>query len=140
MGEPKIIETSTHKAREWLAEMAAELGTDDRHYAYRALRAYLHAVRDRIGVEEAAQLAAQLPLLVRGIYYDGWVPARTPTGHHTVDEFLSEVAEEAQLAGETEASLVCRAGSAVLRRHVSEGEIGDVVAVLPESLRPLLAA
>jgi uncharacterized protein (DUF2267 family) len=139
MSEPKIIETSAHKAREWLAAMAAELGTDDRHYAYRALRAYLHAVRDRITVEEAAQLGAQLPLLIRGVYYDGWVPARTPASYHTVDEFLVRVAEEAQLAGETEASLVCRAGSAVLRQHVSEGEIEDVIAVMPESLRPLLA-
>ena len=102
MSEPKIIETSMHKAREWLAEMAGELGTDDRHYAYRALRAYLHAVRDRISVEEAAQLGAQMPLLIRGIYYDGWVPARTPASYHTVDEFLTRVAEEAQLAGETE--------------------------------------
>lgn len=140
MSEPKIIETSMHKAREWLAEMATELGTDDRHYAYRALRAYLHAVRDRISVEEAAQLGAQLPLLIRGVYYDGWVPARTPASYHTVDEFLTRVAEEGQLAGETEASMVCRAGSSVLRSHVSEGEIADVVAVMPESLRPLLAA
>ncbi|MGZ4255190.1 MAG: DUF2267 domain-containing protein [Solirubrobacteraceae bacterium] len=49
------------KAHVWLPEVAAELGTDDHHYVYRVLRAVLHAVRDRLTVDEAAQLAAQLP-------------------------------------------------------------------------------
>jgi uncharacterized protein (DUF2267 family) len=57
-----------------------------------------------------------------------------------VDEFLRRIADEARLPGETEASYACSAAARLLRRHVSEGEIADVVAVFPEELRVVLAA
>ncbi|MGZ5375816.1 MAG: DUF2267 domain-containing protein, partial [Solirubrobacterales bacterium] len=75
------IDRSAEKANVWLNELVAEFGSDDRKLAYRVLRAYLHAVRDRLTVEEAAQLAAQLPVLIRGIYYENWVPSRTPISY-----------------------------------------------------------
>jgi uncharacterized protein (DUF2267 family) len=140
MSEVELIDRSVEKTNVWLKELAAELGTDDRKFAYRVLRAYLHAIRDRLMVDEAAQLAAQLPELVRGIYYEGWVPSRTPTSDRSVDEFLRRIADEALLPGETEASYACSAAARLLRRHVSEGEIADVVAVFPEELRVVLAA
>lgn len=140
MSEVDVIDRSVEKTNIWLKELAEELGTDDRRFAYRVLRAYLHAVRDRLMVDEAAQLAAQLPELVRGIYYEGWVPSRTPTSDRSVDEFLRRIADEAKLPGETEASYACSAAARLLRRHVSEGEIDDVVAVFPEELRVVLAA
>jgi uncharacterized protein (DUF2267 family) len=139
MDEPAIIQNSAQKMRQWLDELARELGSDDRNYAYRVMRAHLHAIRDRISVEESAQLAAQLPILVRGVYYDGWVPAHVPGSYRTVDEFLGRIEKEARLAGETESSVACQAATAVLRRHVSAGELDDVIAGLPEPLRPLLA-
>lgn len=138
--DPSIIERSVEKTHVWLNEIAAELGDGDRQYAYRALRAVLHTLRDRLTVESAAQLAAQLPTLIRGIYYEDWVPARTPLPIHDVDAFLSHVAAEGRFAGETEASVVVSAVSHVLREHVSEGEIEDVVAVLPGSLKVLIEA
>jgi uncharacterized protein (DUF2267 family) len=140
MSEVDLIDRSVEKTNVWLKELAVELGTDDRKFAYRVLRAYLHAVRDRLMVDEAAQLAAQLPELVRGIYYEGWVPSRTPTSERSVDDFLRRIADEALLPGETEASYACSAAARVLRRHVSEGEIDDVVAVFPAELRVVLAA
>ena len=140
MSEVELIDRSVEKTNVWLKELAEDLGTDDRKFAYRVLRAYLHAVRDRLMVDEAAQLAAQLPELVRGIYYEGWVPSRTPTSERSVDEFLRRIADEALLPGETEASYACSAAARLLRRHVSEGEIADVVAVFPEELRVVLAA
>ena len=139
MNEPSIIPNSAQKMREWLDELAQELGSEDRNYAYRVMRGHLHAIRDRISVEETAQLAAQLPILVRGVYYEGWVPARVPGSYRSVDEFLGRIAEEASLVGETEASVACQAASRVLHRHVSEGELDDVIAGLPEELKPLLA-
>src|SRR4249919_1925184 len=126
MSEVELIDRSVEKTNVWLKELAEDLGTDDRKFAYRVLRAYLHAVRDRLMVDEAAQLAAQLPELVRGIYYEGWVPSRTPTSERSVDEFLRRIADEALLPGETEASYACSAGARLLRRHVSDGEIADL--------------
>jgi uncharacterized protein (DUF2267 family) len=139
MSQPSIIEQSVEKAHIWLNELAAAMGTEDQREAYRVLRAYLHALRDRLPVDEAAQLAAQLPELIRGIYYEGWRPSTTPVRYRGFDEFLERVAAEAKLDGETSASYAVSAAAEVLRRHVSAGELDDVRAILPEDLRPILA-
>ncbi len=138
--EPSIIQHSVEKTNIWLAEVAEALGGDDRQYAYRALRAVLHALRDRLTVDVAANLAAQLPTLIRGIYYEDWDPSSTPLAIHDVGAFLDHVASEGRMAGETEASIAVSAVTQVLRAHVSAGEIEGILAVLPDSLRPLIAA
>lgn len=138
MTSPDSIDSTVAKTREWIDETAAELGTEDRREAYRVLRAFLHVVRDRIGVNEAAQLAAQLPQLLRGAFYENWVPSRTPERYRDRDTFLRKLAEQTLLAGETEASYAAAAAMRVLRRHVSEGELEDVLANFPVDLRELL--
>jgi uncharacterized protein (DUF2267 family) len=138
--EPNIIERSTEKAHIWLKEIAEEFGNEDRAYAYRALRAVLHTLRDRLTVDVAAKLAAQLPTLIRGIYYEDWDPSRTPLAIHDVNAFLDHVAHEGHMAGETEASIAVTAVARVLRLHVTPGEIDDVLAVIPDKLRVLIAA
>jgi uncharacterized protein (DUF2267 family) len=138
MPEPSIIERSVEKAHIWLDEVAGQLGTDDHRQAYKVLRAYLHALRDRLTVDESAQLAAQLPDLIRGIYYEGWNPSSTPVKYHGFSDFLDRIAADAELDGETSASYAVSAAAGVLRRHVSAGEIEDVRAQLPENLRLIL--
>jgi uncharacterized protein (DUF2267 family) len=138
-GRLDVIDRSGEQAHVWINDVADGFGTDDRQLAYRILRAFLHAVRDRITVEESAQVAAQLPLLVRGIYYEGWRPAATPQTYHDRETFLRRIADEARLDGLTEASYATDAAMAALRRHVSEGEIEDVLAIMPPELRELLA-
>ena len=137
---PTIIERSVESAHVWINDMASELDRDDQAEALRLLRAFLHALRDRLTIDEGAQLAAQLPELIRGVFYENWVPARTPAGYHDVDSFLARIADEARLAGSTEASYAATAGAAVLRRHVSEGELADVSAVLPAPVRELVTS
>lgn len=136
--EPAIIERNVEQAHIWLKELSHEFGDEDHQYAYRALRAVLHALRDRLTVDVAAKLAAQLPTLIRGIYYEDWDPSRTPLPVHDVDAFLDRVAQEGRMGGETEASLAVTAVARVLRRHVSGGEIDEVLAVLPDKLRVLI--
>jgi uncharacterized protein (DUF2267 family) len=138
--QPSIIEHSVEKAHIWLNEIARELGDEDRVYAYRALRAVLHSLRDRLTVDVAAKLASQLPVLIRGIYYEDWVPSRTPSAVHDVDAFLAHVAAEGRMVGETEASIAVAAVMRVLRAHVSPGEIDGVLAVLPDGFRAMIAA
>ncbi len=135
-----IIDRSVEKAHVWVNELAEELGTEDRRHAYRVLRAFLHALRDRLSVDEAAQLAAQLPIFIRGVFYEGWDPSRTPEPVRDIDSFLERIAGEAVLAGETEASFATTAASRVLRRHISEGETESVLHLLPEHIRELLVA
>jgi uncharacterized protein (DUF2267 family) len=136
--EPSIIERNVEKAHIWLKEISHEFGDEDHQYAYRALRAVLHALRDRLPVDVAAKLAAQLPTFIRGVYYEDWDPSRTPLPIHDVDAFLDRVAREGRMAGETEASLAVTAVARVLRRHVSAGEIDEVLTVLPDKFRVLI--
>ena len=134
----KAIDRSVEQANTWINVVAHEFNTDDRHEAYRVLRAFLHAVRDRITAEEGAQLAAQLPGLLRGIFYEGWRPSTTPQTYRDADSFLARIADEALLGGTTEASYAVAAAARVLERHVSAGEIDDVLATLPAQIRELL--
>jgi uncharacterized protein (DUF2267 family) len=134
----EIIDHSTEKAHIWINDLAEALGTEDHQYAYRVLRAFLHALRDRLPLNETAQLSAQLPIFVRGVFYEGWDPGRTPEHARDLDSFLQRIAREARLAGETEASFVSLAANGVLTRHVSAGEMDKVLNVLPTHLRKFL--
>jgi uncharacterized protein (DUF2267 family) len=135
-----VIDRSVEKAHVWLNDLAEELATDDGHHAYRVLRAFLHALRDHLTVDEAAALAAQLPIFVRGVFYEGWDPSCTPEHARDLDSFLQRIAKEAGLAGETEASFAATAATRVLSRHISPGEAASVLHVLPTHLREFLSA
>ena len=135
-----ILDRSVEKTHIWLNELAAELGTDDRKYACRVLRAVLHAVRDRLTVDETAHLAAQLPELIRGIYYEGWKPSAVPETYHLSKPFLDRIAAEASLAGESEASYAAAAVIDVVRHHVSAGELDQVLDMLPAPVRAVVTS
>ncbi|MGK8523871.1 DUF2267 domain-containing protein [Nocardia asteroides] len=127
---------AVHTAHEWLRTLTEGLATDDRAFAHRALRAWLHTVRDRIGVNAAAHLSAQLPELLRGIFYEGWVPARVPVPHD-VPSFLRQFAQEAGVSRE-EAYALAGAVTNVLADLFSPGQLDHVFALLPEDMRAIL--
>jgi uncharacterized protein (DUF2267 family) len=133
------FDETIHLTNSWLKELMEDLGWEDRHRAYRALRAALHALRDRLPVESAAHLAAQLPMLVRGFYYEGWRPAATPSRDRKAESFLEPVERAFAKEPDVDAKEVVRAVFALLDRHVSPGEVEDVRRVLPEDIRSLWA-
>ena len=108
-----------------------------RNQSYNALRAVLHAVRDRLTVEEAAHLSAQLPLLVRGIYFEGWDPTRVPMKMHR-DEFLARIRDEFPYEVPDGIEHLFNTVVKALRRHVTEGEWEDVRASLPKDVVAVL--
>lgn len=126
-----------HSANAMVADIAEVFGTADRRFAYRVLRAWLHTLRDRLTVEEAANFAAQLPELVRGVYYDGWNPARVPVkyGH---DEFTARFAKEASIPVEDVSWTVARV-SVIMQSHFSVGQLEHALAQLPVWLRDIFA-
>jgi uncharacterized protein (DUF2267 family) len=98
----------------------------------------LHALRDRLTVDEVAQLGAQLPILVRGIYYDRWHhPAGKPERLRHKEEFLAVVAAALNDIEPIDPEEVTRAVLAVLERHIAPGEIKDVRSMLPSHLQDL---
>jgi uncharacterized protein (DUF2267 family) len=96
--------------------------------SYDALRGVLHALRDRLTVEETAQMAAQLPVLVRGLFYEGWDPTHVPV------KMDREAFVERSGCNEEEIRTVLQA----LRRFVSDGEWDDIAAIVPMDLNDLL--
>lgn len=139
------MKTTTHAPFEhayqttnlWLKEVAQELDTEDYQRAYRALRVVLHALRDRLTVAEAADLGAQLPMVIRGLYYEGWSTAGKPVKEHNREEFLKHIADAFSDDSRVYPEGITWAVFKVLERHVSAGEIGDVKSLLPAGLRSL---
>ena len=134
---PDAIDTTVQKTNRWIRELSEELAGVSRREAYRVLRGFFHALRDRLTVDEAAQLGAQPPMLLRGFYYEGWDPSRAPRKMRT-DEFLETFARQAALRPGQEPEPALRAAARVWRRHVTEGEAADVLSMLPEDIRALL--
>jgi uncharacterized protein (DUF2267 family) len=133
-----LYDKATAKTRVWLKELGEELGYSNPNEAYRALRAVLHAVRDRLPVEECANFASQLPTLIMGIYYTGWTPVNKPVKIRSVEDFLYRVSEE--LPPGTDPLRVTNAVFRLLDRHISKGEMKDVRSNFPERLRALWGA
>jgi uncharacterized protein (DUF2267 family) len=125
-----------HKADVWVNEVMHETGAYDRHGALRALRAGLHALRDRLTLAETVQLAAQLPTIVRGIYFESWTPAHQPVRIRSKQEFLALVERELQ-PNDPDPETVARAVFLLLRHHVSAGEIANVRDILPGPIEAL---
>jgi uncharacterized protein (DUF2267 family) len=133
-----VFDATLKKTNEWLDDITDELALENRHAAYAALRATLHALRDRLILEEAVHLGAQLPMLVRGFYYEGWRAVPGPVKMHR-EEFLLRVEEEltAKSTVKLDSETVVRAVFQVLSRRISKGEIDQIEQSLPKDLRDL---
>ena len=136
----EVFDTTVQKTNSWLKEMMEVLEWDDRQKTYRSMRAVLHALRDRLTVEEAADFASQLPMLMRGFFYEGWKPAGKPLRERHKDQFLARVAQELKEDGYNNPALITSAVFSVIQTHVTDGEIEDVKRVLPRELQELWPA
>src|SRR4051794_3088828 len=132
-----VIETTLQKTNSWLNELMELLGWQDKHKAYLALRVTLYALRDRLTVEEVAQLAAQLPMLIRGFYYEGWDPTGKPLKERHKEQFLARIKQQFRGDDRNDPEQVARAVFTVLSNRISEGEIEDIKHVLPAEIRDL---
>jgi uncharacterized protein (DUF2267 family) len=122
----------------WLNELVGLLDwPDDQHRAYLALRAVLHALRDRLSADEAASLAAQLPMLIRGFYYEGWHPHGKPVKERRLEEFLAHIRADFPADSDFDPEQVPRAVFQLLANHVTAGEIEKVKGTLPAEIRSL---
>lgn len=130
------FDTTLHTTNSWLKEVMEEMWWDDREKAYHALREVLQALRDRLPVSTVAALGAQLPLLLRGSFYEGWHPADKPLKVHQ-EQFLANLADALRDHYPADSKVVAKAVFKVLGRHVSAGEIENVKRALPHDLRSL---
>jgi uncharacterized protein (DUF2267 family) len=122
--------------QDWLRELKETGELADEAAAFRVLGVVLHQLRDRLTLEEAVDLGAQLPLIVRGMYYEGWRPHSVPRKIRSREKFLDELAE-ALLPHTYPVDWAVGKVFALLTRHCDPGEIADVVGQLPDDLKEL---
>ncbi len=135
-----VFDRTLHKTNLWLKDLMAILGIEDRHRAYSVLRVTLHALRDRLPLEQVAQFGAQLPMLIRGFYYEGWNPTGKPLKDRHKDQFLARIEDEMRNLDGFDAEIAARAVFTLLARHVTQGEITNVEHILPAQIRELWPA
>jgi uncharacterized protein (DUF2267 family) len=121
----------------WLDDIMRELGWTDRQKAFHALRIVLQTLRDRLPVNDASHFAAQLPMLIRGLFFEGWHPAKTPVKERTRDEFLMHITDSFLFTIDADSRQIAAAVLKVVARHVSAGEVQKVGHLLPEEVREL---
>jgi len=130
----KQLDHAVNSVNIWLAEIMDKLDVD-RSTAWHALGAVLHTLRDRLTTDEIRHLGAQLPLIIRGLFFDQWTnPKRSPKIHNRVD-FLARVKKRLN-AEKVDAGAATTVIFGVLSRH-PKGEVQKILKNLPLSLRKL---
>ena len=120
------VDEAPQVVAEWMNLLCDDLEWGEKGRAYLLLSETLHAIRDYLTVDEAADLAAQLPLIVRGIFYTGWKPSRTPVHPRGKEDFLKRVSERFGKNPLSDPEKAITAVFDLLRRKVSLGEIDHV--------------
>jgi uncharacterized protein (DUF2267 family) len=141
-GGLKSFNRTVQETKHLIKEVMVELDIDNEQDSYLAFKSVLHALRDRLPPEEAVHFAAQLPMLARGFFYEGWKPSRTPIKVKTKDEFFALVEhyfpekQDFDIDPEEATYAVFK----ILSRKISRGEIDDIKSTLPRDLADLWAS
>jgi len=134
----KLFEATVQKTNLILDDIESELGWEgQRNQSYAAMRVVLHALRDRLPVNDVAKLGAQLPTLLRGIFYEGWDPHAVPHKMNK-EEFLQKIEENFIAPFEYRPESVARTIMNVLRLHIDANEIEKVENILPKEFGEIL--
>ncbi|MEM7314238.1 MAG: DUF2267 domain-containing protein [Planctomycetota bacterium] len=132
-----VFQQTLEKTNNWLDEIMELLDWSDRRKAYKALRVVLHTLRDRLTTEEVTDLASQMPMLIRGMYLEGWNPNANPQRMRSSTAFVQAVNQNFTESDHVSSNDITFAVLKVLERHISQGEIEDVVGNLPKQLQEL---
>ncbi len=129
-----LLNKSIQKTSEWLNELDRQLGFNSKQDTYHVLKAVLHAIRDKLSTEEAVHLSAQLPTLIRGVYFENWKPSHKPIKTNHVEDFFELV--KLNYTG-TQIIILEDVVPQVIKflsQKISRGEIEDIKSVFPKEL------
>jgi uncharacterized protein (DUF2267 family) len=133
----EVIESSTQKTHQWIAGIAEAAHLEKRD-AYKALRAVLQTMRDRLPLEDAVHFAAQLPMFLRGLFYEGWQPAKVPI-KMSREEFLTAVEEKIVTNQLLDPVQITQSVFGVIMSHVGLSEMKKIRHCFPKEMDPLWA-
>ncbi|TPJ54752.1 DUF2267 domain-containing protein [Mesorhizobium sp. B2-6-4] len=126
---------AAQQAQQWVNELARDLCWSEPS-ACRLLRSVLHTVRDWLSLAETADLSPQLPVLIRGIYFEGWNPSG-PACERKKSDFVLSVRTSFGYDDDVDFDVAINAVFKLLDRHISRGEIVQVRNSMKKSLRKL---
>jgi uncharacterized protein (DUF2267 family) len=132
----EVFDKTLQTTHIWLDEIMEEIGPD-KHVAWHVLGAVLRTLRDRLPLGLAAHLGSQLPILVRGTYYDQWEPREKPLELRTQDEFLEHVSQGVWNTRPVNVRDATRVVFRVIANHVDAGQVRKVVDALPADVKGL---
>jgi len=132
-----VFENTQQKTAHWIEQVAHNMGSSDMERSYHVLRSVLHAVRDRLPANDAVHLGAQMPMLVRGFYYEGWHPADKPEHYRHKEDFLAHIARDVPNLDPAQRERAATAVFSVLSQEIGGGETDQVRHALPAEVREL---
>ena len=131
-----VFDRTLEKTHQFINDVAEQINLEDKQIVFTGIKAVLHSLRDRIPLEEAAQLGSQFPVMLAGFYYQGWKPAATPTKERSVSAFVDKVRGNLPNGDyPVEIKTLIEGVFAVLYKWVTEGEIVDVANMLPKDVQ-----
>lgn len=133
----EVIDHTVLLTHEWINDLRDRLGWKSSRDALRLLRVTLAQVRDHLGHDELAQLSAQMPLLIRGMFYEGWSPSHTPLHERSIDQFMTPIEAKFTDVQDWHGKESVSAVFQTLNEKISDGEIEDVRAGLPQAIRDI---
>lgn len=130
------FDKSYQMATVWMEELSREIGTDHQE-AWHVLGDVLRATRDRVPIELAVHLGSQLPMSLRGTYYDGFGSSGPPDRTRTRETFLEMVSSRLSNTRSTDTEAATQPVFRVLSCHVDSGQAAKLMAALPEEVQVL---
>jgi len=125
---------------DWVDDLQTRLGWHDRNMTYEAMKATLHGLRDALPADEAVFLGGCLPLLLRGVYYEGWHLRDKPLPMPDRDAFVERIRDGVNRALGVDAEEVAGRVFELVAARLPPEELEDVKAVTPASLHFLWPA
>lgn len=131
---PDAFDTAVQKGNIWLKDIEEAGQLRSRFQAYAALRSVLHALRDCAPTAEVVKFSAQLPLMIKGVFFDGWKVSPKPL-RLTRDEFDAYIRRSLKEQGGVDPAVALKAVLAALERHISPSVLRTFQLVLPREVR-----
>ncbi len=134
----ETIEITTQKTHEWIARLAESMRMEKRD-AWKSLRSVLRTLRDRLPIDLGVHFEAQLPMLVRGLYYEGWEPSKVPI-KMSREEFLAAVQSRIIANRVIDRVETVQNVLAVVANHIGNGEMQKIMDAFPRDMQSFFPA
>ena len=129
------------EATRFIKNIAVQLGTpDDTEHAVRVLKCIFRALRRKLIPDESLHIVSQLPLLLKGMYVDGWDIYEPISEAKTFDEFLNDIRDNTEgregedFDDDEQARKKIAAVFNVLKEFISDSELDYIHDELPKEV------